>query len=307
MPRLLITVDTEISNFPRSMGLWGRVDGEDWGLGRLIDTFDEIEARGTFFLDAYAGNDDDLAEQRRAAELIVRRGHDLQLHTHPGPAFERARDQLRHYTLPEQEEILELGCGRLQQWSGVRPVLHRAGDWAADHNSLHALRRHGFRADFSASPWSSNCGLDPDAIAGNGWTRIDGMLCGVGTCYRDRITGRMRRVDLGGVSFREVLDVLARRIDPFFLTLHSFSLLRFNKSRTRFTPEPGYIERLRRFCTVARDQWGYRTLTALEAVTEMENLSDAALPWARPPTTHALSSAAGILKSVRGRLMAFAQ
>ena len=62
MPRLLITVDTEISNFPRSMGLWGRVDGEDWGLGRLIDTFDEIEARGTFFLDAYAGNDDDLRE-----------------------------------------------------------------------------------------------------------------------------------------------------------------------------------------------------------------------------------------------------
>ena len=120
MPRLLITVDTEISNFPRSMGLWGRVDGEDWGLGRLIDTFDEIEARGTFFLDAYAGNDDDLAEQRRAAELIVKRGHDLQLHTHPGPAFERARDQLRHYTLPEQEEIIELGCRRIQQWSGVR-------------------------------------------------------------------------------------------------------------------------------------------------------------------------------------------
>ena len=117
----------------------------------------------------------------------------------------------------------------------------------------------------------------------------------------------MRRVDLGGVSFREVLDVLAQRIDPFFLTLHSFSLLRFNKSRTRFTPEPGYIERLRRFCTVARDQWGYRTLTALEAVTEMENLPDAALPWTRPPTTRALSSAAGILKSVRGRLMAIAQ
>ncbi len=307
MARLLITVDTEISNFPKDMGLWGRIGNEDWGLGRLIDTFDDIEVKGTFFLDAYAGNEHDIAQQRRAAELIARRGHDLQLHTHPGPAFDRTRDQLRHYTLTEQEEIIELGCQRLQQWSGARPVLHRAGDWAADHNSLQALRHHGFRADFSASPWSKNCGFDPDAITGNGWTRIDDLLCGVGTCYQDRITGRMRRVDLGGVSFREALDVLSRQIDPFLLTLHSFSLLRYNKSRTHFVSDPDYINRLRRFCAVAREQWSYETATALEAVTEMENMSDAILPWASLPTTKAVSSAVGILKSVRSRLSAFAQ
>ena len=305
MPNLLITVDTEMSSFPRGMGLWGRIGNEAWGLDRLIDTFDEIGVRGTFFLDAYAGNTNDIAEQRRAAQLIARRGHDLQLHTHPGPAFDKARDQLRDYTLPEQEEIVEFGCRRIQEWTGVRPVLHRAGDWAADHNSLQALSRHGFRADFSASPWSKSCALDPVAIAGNGWTRIDGMLCGVGTHYRDRITGRMRRVDLGGASFREVLDVLSRRIDPFFLTLHSFSLLRYNKSRTRFVPDPDYIARLRRFCAIAREQWGYRSATALEAVNEMENPLGTTLPWASLPTTHALSSAAGILKSAQGRLFRY--
>ncbi|MEO8385757.1 MAG: hypothetical protein ABI583_10980 [Betaproteobacteria bacterium] len=302
MAHLLITVDTEISNFPNGMGLWGRIGNEYWGLTRLLDTFEDIELKGTFFLDVYAQTDFDIADQRRAAELISRRGHDLQLHTHPGPAFERARDQLRHYTLAEQEEILEFGCRRIEEWSGTRPVLHRAGDWAADHNSLLALRTKGFRADFSASPWSKNCGLDHGAINGNGWTHLEGMLCGIGTHYIDRLTGRTRRVDLGGVSFREAIDMLSRGIDPFFLTLHSFSLLRYNKSRTRFTPNTDYIRHLHRFCEIAREQWGYQTLPALEAVNAVGKLTSESLPWANLPMSQAVSSVAGVMNSVRGRL-----
>jgi peptidoglycan/xylan/chitin deacetylase (PgdA/CDA1 family) len=270
----------------------------------MIDVLESLGLRGTFFLDPYGGNEPDLAEQRWAAELVVARGHDLQLHTHPGPAFDPARAQLRDYSLGEQEEIIELGCQRLEQWTGTRPVLHRAGDWAADHQSLGALIRHGFRADFSASPWSRNCGLAPEAIRGNGWTRIDGILCGVGTYYRDRLTGRMRRVDLGGVSFLEATDILSMRIDPLILTLHSFSFLRHNRARTRFAPSPDYIERLRRYCRLAREEWGYRTSTALEAVTEIEAAPEAMLPWAELPTTRTLSSCAGLLKSVRERLRA---
>src|SRR6185369_11707926 len=182
-PRLLITVDTELSNFPNAQGLWGRVGDEDWGLRRMLDAFEALGIQATFFLDVYAGNDKDLAEQRRAAELIASRGQDLQLHTHPGPAFDRARPRLRDYSFAEQCDIIEFGCQRMQQWTGSRPVLHRAGDWGANHDSLRALRQCGMRADFSASVWSSDCGIDPSAMALNGWTRIDGLLCGVGTCY----------------------------------------------------------------------------------------------------------------------------
>lgn len=299
--KLIVTVDTELSNFPEGMGLWGRVDGEDWGLGRMIRAFDAIGVRGTFFLDAYGGGEADIAQQRRAAELIVGSGHDLQLHTHPAPAFDRARDQLKHYSLAEQMDIIGLGCQRLEAWSGTRPVLHRAGDWAADHRSLRALGHHGFRADFSASPWSANCGIDRELIAGNGWTRIERLLCGVGTCYRDRLTGRLRRVDLGGVSFREALEVLAHGVDPFFLTLHSFSFLRYNTARTRFASDPGYAAKLARFCEVARAQ-GYEIATALDAVNDLEHHS--ALPWRPLPTTGALASTAGLLKSLRGRVSA---
>jgi peptidoglycan/xylan/chitin deacetylase (PgdA/CDA1 family) len=303
-PRFLITVDTELSNFPRPLGISSRLAGEDWGVPRMIEVFASLGIRATFFLDAYAGTAPDLQEQRRAAETIVAGGHDLQLHTHPGPAFDARRARLRDYSLEEQQQILELGCGRLKEWTGVRPVLHRAGDWAADSHTLEALRRQGFHGDFSASPWSSDCRLPRELVSGNGWKRSAGLLCGVGTCYLDRLTGRVRRVDLGGVSFREATEVLALQIDPFILTLHSFSFLRYNKSRTRVAPFPEYIERLRRYCTLAREQWGYRIVSALEAATEVEAQADAALPWSDLPTSGSLSSCVGLLKSVRERLLA---
>jgi peptidoglycan/xylan/chitin deacetylase (PgdA/CDA1 family) len=302
--RLIITVDTELSNFPNGQGLWGRVGEESWGLERLIDVFDEMSVRGTFFLDVYAGTPETLAEVERAAVLIHKRGHDLQLHTHPGPAFDRAKEQLRDYELDEQDKIIAHGTGLIEKWTGHRPVLHRAGDWAADHRSLQALKNNGFIADFSASAWSRSCGLRPEVVQGNGWKQVDGLLCGVGTCYRDGLTGRIRRVDIGGTSFAEANDVLSRGIDTLFLTLHSFSLLRFNSGRTQFAAFPEYVTLLQRYCSVARERWGYRTVTALEAVNELIDAPPSKLPWTTLPTTGIWASGAGILKSVRERLRA---
>jgi len=299
-----MTVDTELSNFPRPQGIFGQVKGQDWGLKRMIDEFDALELRATFFLDVYSDNAEDLAQQQRAAELIVARGHDLQLHTHPGPAFDPRRDQIRQYSLAEQEDIIAFGARRLESWTGVRPVLHRAGDWAADHNTLTALARQSFRGDFSASPWSPNCSYSPELVRGNGWTRGEGILCGVGTCYQDRITGRVRRVDLGGVSFLEAVDILAVGADPLIMTLHSFSFMRYNKARTQLRGSPGYIDRLHRYARLAREKFGYQFRTALEAVNEIELTRGGRAPWIALPTTRAVSSAAGLLKSVRERLRA---
>lgn len=304
-PSLIITVDTELSNFPQGQGLWGKVGDEQWGLARMLDAFGELDVRATFFLDPYAGNETDASEQRRAAELIAARGHDLQLHTHPGPAFDRSRPRLRDYSLAEQEDIIGFGCRRIESWVGRRPVLHRAGDWGADENSLKALRNSGIQADFSASAWSMNCGLPKNVLSGNGWVRVGGLLCGAGTCYRDLLTGRMRRVDLGGASFTEVKNMLARKTDPLFLTLHSFSLLRYNRSRTEFAAGTGYLQRLQRFCHLAKAQWGYQSVSALDAASALQKCADAALPWSEFPTSSIVASGAGLLKSARDRLMRY--
>jgi len=301
-PTLIITVDTELSNFPDSQGLWGRIGAGEWGVARLLDSFAELGIRATFFLDVYANSDDAVANQRRAAEIIVATGHDLQLHTHPAPAFDVNRIRLRDYTASEQEQIIAFGCERINDWIGRRPVLHRAGDWAANHDTLIALAKTGFHADFSACLWSSNCGIDSEAISGNGWKRIDGMLSGIGTCYRDRLTKRVRRLDIGGVSFREIAELLALRVDPLILTLHSFSLLKHNRGRTRITGDADYLRRFEQFCRAAQMQEGYQVVPAIEAVKAIEGLAPEQLPWMELPTTSIVASLAGIWKSSRHKL-----
>jgi hypothetical protein len=205
---------------------------------------------------------------------------------------------MRDYSLGEQVEILELGVERLRRWTGCRPVLHRAGDWGADHVTIEALLATGFQGDFSGSPWSPNCGYAAETVDGNGWRRVDGLLCAVGTSYRDRLTGRVRRLDVGASSEAETADVVGRGIEPLILTLHSFSLLSFNASRTRFRANEGYVRCLRRFQQRAA-RLGYRAMTALEAVGRA---GQADLPWSGLATSRPWASAAGVLKSAWNRL-----
>lgn len=302
----LVTVDTELSNFPDGQGLWGKVGDATWGLKRMIEEFDRLEIAATFFLDVYGGNKEQTDHQQRAAEMIAASGHDLQLHTHPGAAFDRAKQRMRDYTLEEQKEIVALGCERIRQWGGSRPVLHRAGDWGADMNTLRALKSQGMRADFSACAWSSNCGLGSDLVSGNGWKRVEGLLCASGTGFRDRLTGRIRRVDLGGASYSEITDILDRQIDPMILTLHSFSFLTYDRSRTRFFANPGYIDTLETFYRRAKEL-GYQSQTALACVNEieMDAVPAEALAWSPLPVTQTHASVAGLLKSARGRLLSY--
>jgi hypothetical protein len=298
---LIITIDSELSNFPGTTGLWGRIDGTEWGLRRIVAVLDEMGVRGTFFLDVYGGTPEAVDEQRRAAEFIAGSGHDLQLHTHPSLAFDARRQRLRDYSPGEQVEILDFGAERLRSWTGSRPVLHRAGDWGADNVTIEALRSTGFQADFSGSPWSPNCGYSDSTVDGNGWRRVDGLLCAVGTCYRDRLTGRVRRVDVGGSSEAEAADIVGCGVEPLILTLHSFSFLRFNGRRTRFGGNGGYIRRLRRLEQCAA-HLGYRARTAVEAASAMARVGESDLPWSGLPTSSLWASAAGLLESGWNRL-----
>lgn len=301
-PSLLITVDTELTWFPDAQGLWGRVGHKEYGLHHILDVFDELNIKATFFLDVYGKKEQDVSEQRKAGELIAGKAQDLQLHTHPAPTFDHKRRMLNEYSLAEQEDILAFGRNRIQKWTGCLATVHRAGSWAANNDTLVALKRLGFLGDFSGCLWGRHCDIERQLIDGNGWARINGIVCGVGTCYRDRLTRRIRRIDLGGCSFVEVREMLAKRIDPLFLTLHSFSFLKYNKTRTRFGYAGDYVSRFRHFCQMATTQHGYAIVTANDMVVQLTRLSDDELRWGRMPTSSYLSSFGGIVKSALDRL-----
>jgi hypothetical protein len=129
---------------------------------------------------------------------------------------------------------------------------------------------------------------------------VGGLLCAVGTCYRDRLTGRVKRVDVGARSEAETTDIMGWGVEPLMLTLHSFSFLRFDRRRTRFDADEGYVRRLRRFRQRAA-RLGYRAATAVEAAAAMARVVESDLPWSTLPTSSLWASGTGVLKSAWNR------
>jgi len=299
----IITADIELSNFPGEQGLWGRIGAESWGLPRLLDELRDLGVPATMFVDVYGAASTARAAQEQACLLIKEYGQDLQLHTHPGLAFDPKREQLRDYSFDEQLQIVAFGRDRIRQWTGVEASVHRAGDWAANADTLRALHELDFAADFSASAWSRSCGIPGAAHMGNGWQLIEGMLCAAGTCYRDRLTGRVRRMDLGGVSMAEIRDCIRGAIDPLILTPHSFSLMRFNQARTRFRPDFDYVRRLRRYVRLVQEA-GYRFLPASEAAADARAKLERHPAMQPLPVSSLPASISGVAKSLAERARA---
>jgi hypothetical protein len=91
---------------------------------------------------------------------VIRRiqndGHDIQLHLHcewipycpdMGVPY---RGYLQHfYSSSEQEQLIRFASERLQECGAVRPIAFRAGGYAADEGTMHALQGAGFRYDTS--------------------------------------------------------------------------------------------------------------------------------------------------------------
>ena len=93
--KIIITVDVESSiggyfnnrnncHVPAERHIHCKINGKDQGIGLIMDILDKNELKGVFFVETearhYFGDD----EMKEVVEFILKRGHDVQLHIHPG-------------------------------------------------------------------------------------------------------------------------------------------------------------------------------------------------------------------------------
>ena len=94
---------------------------------------------------------------RSAVELSTKRGHEVQLHTHPVWVDPDRRLNMHQLPLDEQVAIIEQGKELLAQWSGTNPIAHRAGAYGLNEVTLQALRLTGLPVDCSMYYDHPNC------------------------------------------------------------------------------------------------------------------------------------------------------
>lgn len=247
---LLISIDTELSNFDGGFGLWANTQGGEFGLRFILRLCEELDLPALFFLDVY-GKGKDAREQRKASEIILEAGQRCELHTHPGPCFDIDRPRLNQYHEDEQREILRFGSERLHRWGGIETTCHRAGDWAANKRTIKALETAGFVADFSLNRWARFCRVPGRMTNANQPFRAGHHAMEFpATAFRGFLN-RLRYLSLEHTSITELAALMkAQKTGPVVLTMHSFT---FGHIGWQLRPNPALIERFRAIIELIRE------------------------------------------------------
>lgn len=167
--RVLITIDTEVYPMVEDWrgdalrrdldrDIYGRTaDGDEVGLRFQIETFRRYGIKAVFFVEGLFAHAVGLEPLRRIVGMVREAGHEVQLHLHPEwlawmerpPVPSAGRGLITHFDAGEQAVLLGAALDNLRRAGADGVSAFRAGDFAANADTLAAVRGHGLRYDTS--------------------------------------------------------------------------------------------------------------------------------------------------------------
>lgn len=262
MLSVLVTVDTEsYAQGNPDAQIWGRAgDGHEYGVRRIMETLERHGAPGTFYVNVYESGRHGEQALRDVIRAIHERGHDVQLHTHPRDVY--GIDKLTRADVPQQREILAWGKSFIERETGQPVVAHRAGAFAANLNTVTALRDLGIPVDASLSAAWWECHLAREVTSPNRPFMVNGVLELPATVYvQARLGSRrfVRMVDIQASSLLELKSVvrqaLAHNVSAINVLVHSHSFIRNGRGDARL------LRRLDRFLAFVASQPQVQAMT----------------------------------------------
>lgn len=255
MSYILLTIDTEYAfgiaakkglqtqaeNFARSISC-ETTDGS-FGVGWQARMLREYGLSGVFFVDPMPALIWGVGAIADIVAPILAYGHDIQLHLHTewlsllgddGPIGGRTGSLLRDFSYDDQRALIALGRDLLVDAGASAPIAFRAGNYAANDDTLRALAALGFAYDSSHCPGLANSECE---ISLGQDDRAPLEHCGVTEvptgCLAD-FQG-LRHAQITALSLSELKAAIRfardQEIAHFTLVSHSFELL--NRKRTK--------------------------------------------------------------------------
>lgn len=266
MTSVLITIDTELSaglyqqgvsladNFASS--IIGRTPTGNYGVGWMMDRFDDHGLTGVFFVDpmpVLVYGPDFLAD---IVGPIIARGHEVQLHIHtewlawarPSQLSGKVRSNIGDYSRGDQAILLVTALKLLVASGAPWPVAFRAGNFGANHDTLTVLATLGIAYDSSFNPAIADriCAIDlpADTIEPLECNGVVEMPVSVVTATGEAL----RPAQICAMSVSEMRSMLchaaAEQMSAQTIVTHSFEML--NRARTR--PNHMVIRRFEALC-----------------------------------------------------------
>lgn len=224
-----------------------------------------------------------LAPLEEIVGLIETAGHEAQLHIHTEWVdearqpilidFKKKRQHLRHFSLEEQSHLISVASAWLQAAGAPAPTAFRAGNFAFNADTLHALQRNQILIDssYNASTLGPSSGVWHDELV-QAARQIGAVMELPMTVFHD---GRsLRHAQLTACSWSEIEHLLWQALEQghtnFVILSHNFELL----TPGLRAPDPTVIKRLRKLCDFLdrhRDSFRVRGLREPESIRTSAN------------------------------------
>lgn len=268
MLNVFLTIDTEV--YPllpdwRETGLMsdmardfqGQTFAGDFGVGYQLKVLNKYNLKAVYFVEALFASAVGLNPLRKIVDLINAQGQEVQLHLHPEWLKHipdttwggRKYETIREFTEDNQARLIALGLRNLRECGASKVSAFRAGDYAANCDSLRALRRNDIIYDSSYNV----CHLPVDfRIAADRMLlqpiRSEGV-CEFPVSFFSDWPGHYRHAQVTACSYGELRNALVQAWKQnwfsFVIVFHSMELL-MDRRRRIYRPRPDWAV-IRRF------------------------------------------------------------
>lgn len=280
---IILTVDTETSPAPAET-IFAQIEGEEWGITRIMDICDSFSVKATFFVDVYDKNIIDISLLRRACECINKRGHEVELHTHPDFSTKRGWEidgVISKYNLDEQISIIKKGKQLIKNWINKEPIAHRAGGYGANYDTIRALKENGILIDCSMYYKHRVCDLNYPLLTVNKVVEYNGVTeIPVTVTFSKYVIGfpgfgltffsLYKKVDINWSGFDElklqIMRLKENGINPIIVFLHSGSFVK--ESSSRLKPNKIVEDTFKKLTEWLTQQSDFKVLTVKEFYSE---------------------------------------
>src|SRR5262245_41317486 len=284
MLNVFLTIDTEVwpllpdwrrNGLGRDIerDIYGVTSRGAFGISYQIDVLNRYGLTGVFLVEPLFAEVAGLDKLTAVVSEIQGNGHEVQAHLHPewlqwmeqSPFPGKSPSYLRQFSEEDQAKLLARGLALLRQCGARSLCAFRAGDYAANFDTLRALARNGLRFDTSYNPCylGTRCGLEtPEPLLQP--TQMGGVHEFPISFFRDGL-GRLRHAPLASCSWPELRSALlqARQQEwhAFVIVSHSFELLKpRRKNPAHPLPDRTVIRRFDRLCRfLAENRADFRT------------------------------------------------
>jgi len=249
---VLITVDMEgPSPSAQKMPYYGKcllpdqvnaaIEGLGCGISKMMDIADKYNFRISFFLDVMEVKLFGEQKMKSIVNYILSRGHDLQLHIDSLYLVDPDRPYLSQYSLEEQKRIIADGQKLIASWTGKWPIAHRAGAYAANADTLTALKEASIPIDSSFFYNNKRCKLQNLYSTKNTISKKYNIIQLPVTVFevleycdlagiKLKPVRRYKKLDVDSCTGEEIKVILAQAaendLDTVTLFLHSWSFIK---------------------------------------------------------------------------------